>query len=122
VATIATINKSLEKTALTDRLREVLSHMLDSYDMFATLTKIGDLTLDLLFGGARWGILLSPILFSLAAPAMATESGTFTQTNDVIDVGERAPALSPSTVGRCGPLHIISDSEVDLLDAGGKAS
>jgi hypothetical protein len=71
VATIATIKKSLEKTALTDWLREMLSRLLDSYDMFATLTKIGDLSMDLLFGSARWGILLSPILMAVAAPVMA---------------------------------------------------
>jgi hypothetical protein len=105
------------KVLLTDRLREALIKLLDICDMMTAISKLGSLSMDLLLGSARWGILLGPLLISVATPAMAAEAYNVTETTEYEDISDAEPALSSKAIQRFGPFHVVSDQKVELLGA-----
>jgi hypothetical protein len=107
----------LGNVLLTLGLRETLIKVLDDCDMMTAISKLGSLSMDLLCGSARWGILLGPLLVSVAMPAMAAEAYIVTETIDYDEVSDAEPALSSKAIRSFGPFHVVSDQKIELLGA-----
>jgi hypothetical protein len=101
-------------------LREALSKSLHDCDMMTGITKLGALSMDLLLGGARWGILLGPVLFSLATtatPATAAEAYIVTETTALDDISDAEPPFSTASLQKFGPFQVVGGNRVELLGA-----
>lgn len=105
------------KVALTEWLRETLNKSLHDCDMKAGIAKLSHLSMDLLFGGLRWGILIGPLLMSVATPAMAADAHIVTEVIEYEDISDAEPVLSSKATARFGPFHVVANDRAELLGA-----
>jgi hypothetical protein len=110
------------KIPLTGRLREALSKTLHDCDMKTGIMKLGHLSMDLLFGGLRWGILIGPVLVAVAAPALAADAYIVTETTEYEDISDAEPTLSSKATAQFGPFHVVANDRVELIGAVDQAS
>jgi hypothetical protein len=82
--------------------------------MFATIPKATRLSMDLLFGGLRWTMLLAPVVFSFAQPVRAADTNIVTETVDYVEEDEAPQSLSPA-IASFGPFRVVSPVKAELV-------
>ncbi len=90
--------------------------------MKATIIRSARLSMDLLFGGLRWSMLVAPVAFSFLQPARAAERYDFSEDEIELvyeDGSNFEPSLRPA-IAQFGPFRVVADDRVEL--AGGVTS
>ncbi len=82
--------------------------------MSLTIPKAARLSMDLLFGGLRWTMLLAPVVFSFAQPVRAADTHIVTETVDYVEEDDAPQSLSPA-IASFGPFRMVSPIKAELV-------